>query len=88
MNVFRFGKGRKSDEEAMRRSRSEERSEDRVYDHKGEYSLEHPVRDQWAAQPYGDAQKKGFIAIKDESQQQRGRRTSQQEQERFECVDL
>ncbi|CAG5115048.1 unnamed protein product [Candidula unifasciata] len=81
---LRFGKGRKSDEEAMRRSRSEERPEDRVVDRRTDYSSERPVKDWWAAQPYGDTQKKWMVAADEQNQQQRGRKSSQQEQERIE----
>lgn len=84
----RFGKGRKSDEEAMRRSRSEERTEDRVMDRRADHSSEHPAKDWWAAQPYGDTQKKWPASADEQNhQQQRGRKSSQQEQERFEAVE-
>ncbi|BFY98393.1 hypothetical protein BsWGS_01431 [Bradybaena similaris] len=82
---LRFGKGRKSDEEAMRRSRSEERTEDRVMDRRADHSSEHPAKDWWAAQPYGDTQKKWPTSADEQNQQQqRGRKSSQQEQERIE----
>ncbi|XP_012937571.1 partitioning defective 3 homolog [Aplysia californica] len=84
---LRFGKGRKSNEEAMRRSRSEERSGDRVIDRRTDLSLERPVekKDRWAAQPYGDAQNLGFVPLTvPQGHQQMGRRASNQEEERIE----
>ncbi|CAL1541076.1 unnamed protein product [Lymnaea stagnalis] len=79
---LRFGKGRKSNEEAMRRSRSEERTADRVTERRADYSSERPTKDRWMVQNFDAVKAIDFIPISEPGQgqqQQRGRRTSEEE---------
>lgn len=84
---LRFGKGRKSNEEAMRRSKSEERPSDRaLVERKQDLCNHEPTNnDAWIAQPFGDAKTMGFVPVPDYDQQpqQRGRRLSKPDQERI-----
>ncbi|GFR65072.1 partitioning defective 3-like protein, partial [Elysia marginata] len=83
---LRFGKGRKSNEEAMRRSRSEERPADRtLVERRQDQSTDEPSNgDTWTAQPFGDAKTMGFVPVPEFEQQpqQRGRRLSKPDHER------
>ncbi|GFO24747.1 partitioning defective 3-like protein [Plakobranchus ocellatus] len=82
---LRFGKGRKSNEEAIRRSRSEERPADRTLAERQQHHLDNTKNDDaWIAQPFGDAKTMGFVPVPNFEQQpqQRGRRLSKPDQER------
>ncbi|RUS71123.1 hypothetical protein EGW08_021114, partial [Elysia chlorotica] len=84
---LRFGKGRKSNEEAMRRSRSEERPADRkLVERRQDQPLDDLSNDDpWIVQPFGDAKAMGFVPVPDFEQQpqQRGRRLSKPDQEKI-----
>ena len=71
----------------MRRSRSEERPTDRMLVEKrqDQPSDELSNDDAWIAQPFGDAKTMGFVPVPDFEQQpqQRGRRLSKPDQERW-----
>ena len=67
----------------MRRSRSEERSGDRINERRNDIPDQHHRNDRWAVQPSGDSH--SFVPLTvSEGQQQKGRHFSNQEDER--CV--